>query len=91
MMKLTDTDKMLLERGWHFHGHNLWSIEIGGIMFAYNTVKGVLTRQDDYDRNLVQTHCDFSSVLALGFSDDWGHPKNRMERDKLKLEHMFSL
>ena len=88
-MKLSDTDKLLLDRGWHPHGHHLWSIDIGGVLYAYNTEKGILTKQEDFDRNLVQTQATFSDVLVLAFSDDWNHPKNRLERDKIKLEHIY--
>ena len=90
-MKLSDTDKLLLERGWHFHGHHLWSVDIGGVLFAYNTEKGVLSTQRDYDTRITQTQATFSDVLALGFSDDWSHPKNRLERDKMKLEHLYHI
>ncbi len=88
-MRLSETDKLLLERGWHFHGHSLWSIDIGGVLFAYNTEKGILSTQRDYDTRITQTQATFSDVLALGFSDDWSHPKNRLEREKIKLEHIF--
>ena len=40
---------------------------------------------------LIQREVDLTTVLALGFSDDWGHPKNRLERDKMNLEHIFLL
>jgi len=96
-MNLSETDKMLMDRGWHPHGHNLWSIEIGERLYAYNTEKGILTTQNGWINGdiavpkLEQSTVDFTSVLALGFSDDWAHPKNRLERDKLKLEHLYHL
>ena len=90
-MRLSETDKLLMERGWHYCAPNLWHIDIGGVMFAYNTEQGILTKQEGYDTNLVQTQATFSDVLALGFSDDWNHPKNRLERDKMKLEHVYHI
>tara|TARA_Y100000768_G_scaffold388123_1_gene382324 strand:- start:71 stop:379 length:309 start_codon:yes stop_codon:yes gene_type:complete len=96
-MKLSETDKMLIDRGWFCHGHNLWSIEIGERLYAYNTEKGILTTQDGWIDgdiaipHLHQSEVDFTTVLSLGFSDDWAHPANRLERDKLKLEHLYHL
>ena len=95
LMKLTDLDRMLLDRGWTPHGNNLWAVEIGATDYGYNTKKGLLTKQEGWiDRdfampNLVQKPCDVSTVLALGFSDHWHEPEDRLEREKLKLESIF--
>ena len=94
---MTDIDRMLLDRGWHPHGNNLWAVEIGGRYYGYNTDKGVLTTHEGWineDKalpNLVQRPCDFTSVLALGFSDYWHEPEDRLERERLKLDYIFSL
>ena len=96
-MRLSELDRMLLDRGWHYHGNDLWAVEIGGRYYGYNTDKGVLTTHEGWikgDRalpNLVQRPCDASSVLALGFSDYWHEPEARLERERLKLESVFHL
>ena len=96
-MRLSGVDKMLMDRGWFYHGHGLWDTEIGGRYYAYNTETGELTTQDGFDHddpvlpNFTQKQTDFTTVLALGFSDDWHEPESRMERDKMKLEHMYHL
>ena len=96
-MTLSNTERMLLDRGWHFHGNYLWAVEIGGRYYGFNTDKGVLTTHEGFingDRalpNLVQRPCDFTSVLALGFSDYWHEPKERLDRERMKLEHLYHL
>ena len=96
-MRLSDTDKLLLERGWNPHGHNLWTIDIGGLYYAYNTKRGILTKQKGYTNNdaglpeYEQSPCDFATVLALGFSDYWHEPDAKMTRAKMRLEHVFHM
>ena len=88
---------MLVDRGWYPHGNNLWTTEIGGVFYAYNNEKGVLTTQDGWTDedialpNLVQRPCDFTTVLSLGFADDWHESGPRLNRERMKLESTYHL
>ena len=86
---MDETGRMLSERGWVSYEGSLWSVIIGGFLYAYNTEKGLLTTQQGYDTNLIQKKVTLTDVLALGFADDWGSQYSRLRRDKAKLENLY--
>ena len=96
-MRLSETDRLLLDRGWSFHGNSLWCVEIGGNFIGYNTEKGLLTTQEGYINNdvslpnLKQRYTDITTVLSLGFADDWHEKEPRLNRERMKLDSLFHL
>jgi len=86
---MEDVNMLLSDRGWVNYGGTVWSIIIGGSLYAYDTDEGVLTSQQGYDTNLMQKKVTLTDVLALGFADDWGSQYSRLRRDKAKLENLY--
>ena len=89
-MKLTEDQLELIQRGWHPQGAFTLYAEIKGKIYVYNTEDGVLTCTDSEGR-LVQTLYTVSQVINLGISDTWHEPMDKLERMKLRLEHMYHL